>query len=352
MILLTAKCLLKDLSGKISYPLDVERSLILGREPGCDIVINEQQFSGVSRRHAELRPIGKTAKDSPLWQICDLKSANGTYLNGQRIYGCQQLNPSDRIQLDQYGPTFVFESESVNNDAASPQPAARTRYNPMAQQDQAPGLQSSSVNPSPMSRIPWKVVGGVAATLVALYFVTRPQPTPQTPSASNPPQQTVPQNSVATGGLQLYTDPNNLFQLLLPSDAIQRADDSQSGNVDITWGSQSIPTINAIVYGPLTNQVPSGQLPQVLQNQIRKWYGSKSAFDLDQPQTLAENSARIFFRYDSSEGKRIGIAGILQHGDKLGFVIVITPQAQVKQVSQQMIDIVSSFGINAAAQVP
>jgi RsiW-degrading membrane proteinase PrsW (M82 family) len=47
------------------------------------------------------------------WQICDLNSANGTYVNGQRIRGCRLLQNGDRIALGQGEPQLIFELEPV-----------------------------------------------------------------------------------------------------------------------------------------------------------------------------------------------------------------------------------------------
>jgi predicted component of type VI protein secretion system len=48
----------------------------IGRAPECDICIDSR---GISRRHARLRPLEYGV------EIEDLKSTNGTYLNGQRV---------------------------------------------------------------------------------------------------------------------------------------------------------------------------------------------------------------------------------------------------------------------------
>ncbi|MCC6679058.1 MAG: FHA domain-containing protein [Phycisphaerales bacterium] len=54
----------------------------------------------VSRRHAELTP------DDGVWWIRDLRSQNGTYLNGVRLADRQRLRPGDQIRV---GATlFVF----------------------------------------------------------------------------------------------------------------------------------------------------------------------------------------------------------------------------------------------------
>jgi two-component system response regulator GlrR len=58
-----------------SIPLDKER-LRLGRDAACEIVVSD---NSVSRRHAtvEQRPEG--------WLVVDHRSANGTFVDGQRI---------------------------------------------------------------------------------------------------------------------------------------------------------------------------------------------------------------------------------------------------------------------------
>ena len=89
----------------------VDRSITLGRDPSCEIAININIYGSVSRRHAEIRPIFAKEKFKG-WEICDLDSANGTFINDRRLYSCYPLNHGDRIQLTKDGPEFVFEQES------------------------------------------------------------------------------------------------------------------------------------------------------------------------------------------------------------------------------------------------
>jgi len=49
--------------------------------------------TGVSRRHAELRP------GADGWVVSDLGSTNGVRVNGQDIHGARLLHPGDRIEL-------------------------------------------------------------------------------------------------------------------------------------------------------------------------------------------------------------------------------------------------------------
>jgi RsiW-degrading membrane proteinase PrsW (M82 family) len=88
------------------YPLPVGTTVVIGRDPRCQIILDSQTFGGVSRQHAEI----STSTQSPSgWQICDLKSANGTFVNGQRLQGCQNLQSGDRVTLAQDGALFLFE---------------------------------------------------------------------------------------------------------------------------------------------------------------------------------------------------------------------------------------------------
>ena len=71
------------------FPLHGE-SLILGRHPECDIVLDS---GAVSRQHARIVRLGDA------FFIEDLDSRNGTYVNGQQIRERRPLNDQDRITL-------------------------------------------------------------------------------------------------------------------------------------------------------------------------------------------------------------------------------------------------------------
>jgi len=73
----------------LTWPLE-KRALVIGRNPDCDIVLNDRQ---VSRSHAQI-----------LWrddhyEIKDLGSKNGTHLNGRDLIGSQPLHDGDEIQI-------------------------------------------------------------------------------------------------------------------------------------------------------------------------------------------------------------------------------------------------------------
>jgi hypothetical protein len=66
------------------------RGAVIGRSRECDIVLED---SGVSRRHAELRPRGSA------WTIEDLGSTNGVRVNGLTVHGVHQLRSGDRVEM-------------------------------------------------------------------------------------------------------------------------------------------------------------------------------------------------------------------------------------------------------------
>jgi hypothetical protein len=66
--------------------------VVLGRHPDCDIAIADD---AVSRHHARLR---RTPEG---WDVLDLGSTNGTWLNGRRITSAV-AQPGDELSLADY----------------------------------------------------------------------------------------------------------------------------------------------------------------------------------------------------------------------------------------------------------
>jgi hypothetical protein len=86
--------------------------VVLGREDGCDVVLDE---TGVSRRHARLH------HDGGRWVVTDLGSSNGTTVNGARAES-RPLASGDRLGI---GPCIVlFEAASGGDTRRSRMPAA------------------------------------------------------------------------------------------------------------------------------------------------------------------------------------------------------------------------------------
>ena len=93
MALSTDECpVIVWLDGSLSNPHWVvnQAEMVLGRDDGCEIVIPVRQ---ISRRHLRILIDGGTCV------IEDLRSKNGTWVNGYRVTGMRQLEDGDEIRV-------------------------------------------------------------------------------------------------------------------------------------------------------------------------------------------------------------------------------------------------------------
>lgn len=116
---------------------------MLGRDPECQVIVDSHTFSGVSRYHAKIFPTANQLG----WQLCDLESTNGTYLNGRRLKGTHVLRQGDRIALGQKGPQYVFELQSAKTTARQNSPTE-----PLTQAFLEDEDESESTSALPLSR--------------------------------------------------------------------------------------------------------------------------------------------------------------------------------------------------------
>ncbi len=86
------------------WPLN--RTIVLGRESTCDVVIADRQ---VSRFHARLTPTDEGV------MVEDLGSKNGTRLNGTALTSPMMLKDGDKLQI-----SFVQEFLFFTSDATMP----------------------------------------------------------------------------------------------------------------------------------------------------------------------------------------------------------------------------------------
>ncbi len=61
----------------------------IGRDLTCEVVVGDAE---ASRRHAEL-----IATDGDRWQVRDLSSTNGTFVNDRRVVGTVDVRPASDV---------------------------------------------------------------------------------------------------------------------------------------------------------------------------------------------------------------------------------------------------------------
>jgi len=146
---------------------ELDSEVVLGRE-GVSATIAED--SELSRRHAVVRPAAGG------FEIEDLASRNGTFVNGQKVQGAVRLSGGDTIKIGQ----TVLALEGVARAAAtavSPTPAAAAAPSSAAPSEPfgalaAPaavhrrGIASRQLGPM---LVAWAIVIGDAIAL-AIYF--------------------------------------------------------------------------------------------------------------------------------------------------------------------------------------
>jgi len=103
------------------YELSPTQSILIGRNlqfqnDAKRIHIPLPMYKKVSGCHAEIQPVSNIISSAKSWQICDLDSTNGTYINGQKIKGCQLLKSGDKITFayptaSEKAPEFIFENK-------------------------------------------------------------------------------------------------------------------------------------------------------------------------------------------------------------------------------------------------
>jgi RsiW-degrading membrane proteinase PrsW (M82 family) len=189
------------------FRLSVIQETVIGRDPvTCQIVLDSTQYAAVSRRHALIRPLfqieslpqskpssqsepllkseplpqAESAENPPLWEICDLKSANGTFVNGRQIQGCCKLIVGDRVLLSEDGPEFILECRAIQPGSV-PEPtgpvASRLSRRPERESD----LTLSQLLPivsrsADLAQKAYLIPGVVAVTFVILLFMVASDP--------------------------------------------------------------------------------------------------------------------------------------------------------------------------------
>ena len=147
------------------YLLSPDLEMAIGRDPSCQIVL-DSSYGVVSRRHVAIRPLTINS-----WLLCDLNSANGTYINGESLLGCRKLLVGDRFILGNNGPEFSFQF------LQSPPPSVS--LTPNSQTD--PGVSFTQLFPifstgRDLTKKGYLIPGIFTVVFVILMFATVGQP--------------------------------------------------------------------------------------------------------------------------------------------------------------------------------
>lgn len=87
--------------------VEIRDNMLVGRKEDCDLVVSDGH---PSRHHARF------SIDADGVTVTDLDSANGTFVNGNRIKGSQRLNNGDAVAFDAARFRFVVEGETPAAD--------------------------------------------------------------------------------------------------------------------------------------------------------------------------------------------------------------------------------------------
>jgi pilus assembly protein CpaF len=221
--------------------------ITIGRVSGNDIVLAK---GNISKRHSRL-----TMRDNGM-EIADLKSTNGTYVNGRKILGPTAIAPSDRIYVGDF--LIGIDGPGGGMDAGS---ASAARRLPVPPPPPPPARGGSSASRLPdddetSSSGEDEEEAGLAARPPRAGRVIPPPPPP-------PPVRRQP-TPLASRSLGL--DDDDAFGDGPPSDAGQVPDDTgnvglfqhtRRGDDDGDAGSRRVPTGNRPGLGGAPPQAPA-----------------------------------------------------------------------------------------------
>jgi hypothetical protein len=141
--------------GERSFGL-VPGVFVLGRDESCDVVVDDTL---ASRRHAQLRV------DPMECSLLDLASANGTWVNGERLSGQRVLAAGDWITLGRTEVHFVDGTRAAPPPTPQAAHAAGLSHAPSSATSERAAPTSAPLPPSSRAAVPSsKAPGSIAAS--------------------------------------------------------------------------------------------------------------------------------------------------------------------------------------------
>lgn len=101
---------LDPVGGGDPIPL-LKPKVLVGRHPSCDICL---PFANVSARHCEF------VFENGYWTVRDLKSTNGTKVNGQRVVE-QRVYPNDEVSIAKHRFRLIYTPSPLSDHDAETQ---------------------------------------------------------------------------------------------------------------------------------------------------------------------------------------------------------------------------------------
>jgi len=95
------------------YPLG-KRTMVVGRDEGCPVQVTDDR---VSRRNVQIR--FDESKNPPQYILLDMKSANGTFINGRQLTGEIELVDNDEIMVGESKIVFSVQDFKDRESALS-----------------------------------------------------------------------------------------------------------------------------------------------------------------------------------------------------------------------------------------
>jgi hypothetical protein len=308
-----------------TYPLNPAKEISIGQAPTCDIAVTSGRNGNIAQRHAVIR----YCSDSGSFEIRDLGSLQGTYVNQQRLDDRQLLQPGDRIQLGDRGAEFQFDQldlplSSIDTTTGATKPSLAWG-NPSAPVNAnrptaviAPLVTTVPIVPALSSGKP--LLMGLALLLSASLFVALAlfrglppwdqlqQPLFSAKDSSAGSSAQVP----AELATQTYSDPNGQFQVNLPADY---AIESRTNGINIASADSSFQgAINVIT---VPRQITAADMIQAFVEQ----QGNNANLQefVMQNSTEVEGGVRIDWiaRLANTETKLDAITHFIQQGNLL-----------------------------------
>lgn len=109
---------------------------VLGRQRGCDLIVRD---SRASRRHAEFTPV-----DHERWELRDLGSANGTFVDGTRITEVV-IEGGEDVRIGDVVLSVTRRSPTDEGAVGRTPPPGGTQRTPVGQTDHTPQLATQSM---------------------------------------------------------------------------------------------------------------------------------------------------------------------------------------------------------------